>query len=250
MAAQQAAAPQRSGVGKPLLIGCAIVFVLLAAGTAASIYGVYWFKNKALAKVSSYTGGVVGSPSETRVAHGNTCSLLSRDDLQQLIGVTIEKNVEIMEGSAPGCAYYTNPAGFEELRNLAIAQARKEAEAAKDQPATKSDNPLSLLKDVNQLEGVVKALSLSQGGDKEGRAFAFTIDRNFGSSNWAGLRATTAVVPGFQEVPDVGDRAMIGAFGHALYVLKGNSLIALEMTWVPDARTRGGDIARKIISHF
>jgi hypothetical protein len=167
-----------------------------------------------------------------------------------MLGVTIEKTVEIMEGSAPGCAYYTNPAGFEQLRDLAIAQARKQAEEAKDQPATKSDNPLSLLKDVNQLEGVVKALSLSQGGDKDGRAFAFTIDRNFGSSNWSGLRATTAVVPGFQEVQGVGDRAMIGAFGHALYVLQGNSLIALELTWVPDARTRGADIARKIISHF
>jgi hypothetical protein len=167
-----------------------------------------------------------------------------------MLGVTIEKTVEIMEGSEPGCAYYTNPAGFEQLRNLAVEQARKQAEAAKDQPATKSDNPLSLLKDVNQLEGVVKALSLSQGGDKEGRAFAFTIDRNFRSSSWTTLRATMAVVPGFEEVQGVGDRAMIGSFGHQLYVLKGNSLVALEMMWVPDARTRGSDIARKIVAHL
>src|SRR5690349_12890870 len=53
------AAPKSSGAGKPLLIGCAIVFVLLAAGTAAAVYGVYWFKNKAMAKVSTYTGGMV-----------------------------------------------------------------------------------------------------------------------------------------------------------------------------------------------
>src|SRR2546429_6163638 len=81
------AAQKSSGAGKPILIGCAIVFVLLAAGTAASIYGVYWFKNKAMAKVSTYTGGMAGSPSETKVAHGNTCSLLSRDELQQVLGV-------------------------------------------------------------------------------------------------------------------------------------------------------------------
>jgi len=232
-------------------MGCAIVVVLFAAGIAGTVYGFYWFKNKAMAKVSSYSGGMVGrSQTDVRVAHGNTCSLLSRADVQQILGVTIEKTVEIMEGSAPGCAYYTNPAGFEQLRNLAIEQARKEAEAAKTQPASKSDNPLTLMKDVNQLEGVVKALSLSQGGDKEGRAFAFTVDRGFGRGNWTTLRATTALLPGFQEVQGIGDHAMVGSFGHVLHVLQGDSLISLELIWVPDARTRGGDIARKIASHL
>lgn len=246
-----AAAPaQPSSSRKPLLIGCAIVVVLFAAGIVGTVYGFYWFKNKAMAKVASYSGGMVGSPPEVRVSHGNSCSLLSRDDLQQLLGVTIEKTVEIMEGSAPGCAYYTNPAGFEQLRNLAIEQARKQAEAAKNEPASKSDNPLTLLKNVNQLEGVVKALSLTQGGDKEGRAFAFTVDRGFGRGNWTPLRATTALLPGFQQVPGLGDHAMVGSFGHVLHVLQGDSLISLELIWVPDARTRGGDIARKIAAHL
>ena len=242
--------PKSSGAGKPLLIGCAIVFVLLAAGTAAAVYGVYWFKNKAMAKVSTYTGGMVGSPSETRVTRGNTCSLLSRDELQQVLGVTVEKTVEIQEGSEPGCAYYTNPAAFEQLRNLALEQARKQAEAAKDQPASKSDNPLTLLKDANQLEGVIKTLGMTQGGDKEGRVFAFTLDRNFGRSNWTTLRAATALIPGFQEVQGIDDRAMVGSFGHVLHVLHGDSKITLELMWVPDATTRGGDIARKIASHL
>ena len=245
-----AASAQPSSSRKPLLIGCAIVVILFAVGIAGTVYGFYWFKNKAIAKVASYSGGMVGTPAEVRVAHGNTCSLLSREELQQLLGVTIEKTVEIMEGSAPGCAYYTNPAGFEQLRNLAIEQARKQAEAAKNEPASKSDNPLTLLKNVNQLEGVVKALSLTQGGDKEGRAFAFTVDRGFGRGNWTTLRATTALVPGFQEVQGLGDHAMVGSFGHVLHVLQGDNLISLELTWVPDARSRGGDIARKIASHL
>ena len=232
-------------------MGCAIVMVLFAAGIAGTVYSFYWFKSKAMAKVASYSGGMAGSRVESRVIHGgNSCSLLSREDIQQVLGVTIEKTVEIMEGTAPGCAYYTNPAGFEQLRNLAIEQARKQAEAAKNQPATKSDNPLTLLKDVNQLEGVVKALSLSQGGGKEGRAFSFTVDRSFGRGNWTTLRTTAALLPGFQEVQGVGDRAMVGSFGHILNVLKGDSLISLELTWVPDARTRGGDIANKIASHL
>lgn len=231
-------------------MGCIIVVVLLAAGIAGTVYGFYWFKNKAMAKVASYSGGMVGSPTQTRVARGNTCSLLSREDMQQVLGVTIEKTVGIQEGSAPGCAYYTNPAGIEQLRNLALEQARKQAEAAKDQPATKSDNPLTLLKNTDQLEGVIKSLSLSQGGDKEGRIFSFTVDRNFGRANWTTLRTTTALIPGFKEVPGIDDRAMVGSFGHVLHVLHGDSLISLELTWVPDTTTRGGDIARKIASHL
>ena len=241
---------QRSSSRKPLLIGCAIVVVLFAAGIAGTVYSFYWVKNKAMAKVSSYTGGVVGSPAEVRVAHGNTCSLLPRGDLQQTLGVVIEKTEEIMQGSDPGCAYFTNSAGFEQLRNLALEQARMQADAAKDQPASKSDNPLSLLKDVNQLEGVIKTLSMAQGGDKEGRVFAFTVERNFGRGSWTSLRAAMAVVPGFEEVQGVGDRAMVGSFGHALYVLKGDTKITLDLLFVPDARNRGGDIGRKIASNL
>lgn len=244
------ATPQRASSKKPLLIGCAIVAILFGIGVVGSVYAFYWAKSRALAKVSSYTGGAVGSRSEVRVARGNTCSLLSRDDLQQVLGVPIEKTVEIMEGSAPGCAYFTSPAGFEQLRNLAIEQARQQADAAKDQPQSKIDNPLELLKHTDQLEGVIKALSMSQGGDQEGRVFAFTVDRKFGRENWTALRASTALIPGFQEVQGIGDHAMVGSFGHVLHVLQGDSSITLELMWIPDARTRGAEIARKIASHL
>src|ERR1700681_107171 len=55
------AAPQRPSSRKPLLIGCAIVVILFGIGIVASVYSFYWVKNRALAKVSSYTGGAVGS---------------------------------------------------------------------------------------------------------------------------------------------------------------------------------------------
>jgi hypothetical protein len=239
-----AAAPKSSGLGKPLLIGCAIVVVLFAAGIAGSIYSMRWVK----AKVASYTGGIVGgSPAEVQVGHGNACSLLSREEVQQILGVPIDRTVEIVESSEPGCAYYTNPAGIEQLRNLAIEQARKQAQEAQNQPAEKTDNPLALLKDGNQLEGVIKSLTLSQGGDKQGRVFSFTVDHSSGAAAWTSLRATMSVIPGFQEIPGLGDHAMIGSFGHLMFVVKGNNAIALDVTWVPDARTRGSDMARKIM---
>jgi hypothetical protein len=64
------------------------------------------------------------------------------------------------------------------------------------------------------------------------------------------MRLTESAVPGFEEVSGVGDHAMIGAFGHAFYVLKGSAMIHLDTTWVPDARARGADLGRKIMGNL
>lgn len=245
--AQPAATQPSAGLPKssaPLLIIGGIVLVMLLAAFGAMLFGVHWLKSK----VSSLTGGALG---QTEVTQGNACRLLSQTELQQVLGVTVERSAEIMEGNEPGCAYYTNPAAFADLQKIAVEQARRDSEKASKDPAMnpKSDNPLELLKHTREMEGIVKGLGLTQ-PDKDGRVFAFTVDRNFGSKNWTPLRVTMSAVPGFDEISGVGDHAMIGSFGHAFYVLQGNSMFRLETMYVPEARTRGADIARKIISHL
>jgi hypothetical protein len=64
------------------------------------------------------------------------------------------------------------------------------------------------------------------------------------------MRLTESAVPGFQEVPGVGDHAMIGAFGHAFYVQKGDALITMSMMFVPDARMRGTALGKRIVSNL
>ena len=51
------------------------------------------------------------------------------------------------------------------------------------------------------------------------------------------MRLVEAATPGFEEVSGVGDHAMIGSFGHAFYVMKGDAMVRLDTTLVPDART-------------
>ncbi len=99
------------------------------------------------------------------------------------------------------------------------------------------------------MEGMVKGLGLTQ-PDKEGRVFSFTVERDFGRDHWSTFRNTISIVPGFEDVPDVGDHAMMGSFGHAFYVLKGDNMVHLELTYVPDAKTRGAEIGRKIAGHL
>jgi hypothetical protein len=236
--------PKSSGGGKAFLIVGGIVLVLVLAAFGAVLYGVHWVKGK----VSTITGGSFGS----EVSQGNMCKLLSTAELQQMIGVTVERSAEIMDNGDPGCAYYTNAAAFAELQKLAISQARRDSEKASKDPAlnnSKNDNPLELLKHTQEMEGIVKGFGLSA-PDPTGRVFAFSVNRNFGSDNWGPLRTTLSVVPGFDEVNGVGDHAMIGSFGHAFYVLKGDSVFKLETMYLPEARMRGSEIARKLVAHY
>ena len=208
------------------------MLVLVFSAFGAVLYGVHWVRHK----VSSITGGSFGS----EVSQGNMCRLLSTGELQQMIGVAVERSAEVMDNGDPGCAYYANPAAFAELQKMAIAQAKRDSEKASQYPDAKNskgDNPLELLKHTQEMEGIVKGLGLSA-PDPAGKVFAFSADRNFGSAHWGALRTTMSVVPGFDEVNGVGDHAMIGSFGHAFYVLKGDSMFKLETTYVPEARTR------------
>jgi hypothetical protein len=250
-ATPQIAAPavKKSGMGKVLLIVGGIFVAICVFAIAGTIYGVHLVKKKVKEKAGMYTGGAVGGAESVAVANGNTCALLSKEELAQVLGVTVERTQEIQEGEKPGCAYYTNPAAFAELQKMAIEQAKRDSAEASKQPGPKTDNPLELLKDTNKLEGVVKSFGLSE-ADKEGRLFAFTVDRDFGSGNWTALRATISAIPGFEDVQGTGDRAMIGSFGHTLIVLKGNSLITLETNYVPDARAKGAEIGGKIASRM
>jgi hypothetical protein len=246
---QPAAPPKSSGGGKALLIVGGIVLVMVLGAFGAVLYGVHWIKHK----VSSITGGAIGGGSfGSEVSQGNMCKLLSTGDLQQMIGVTVERSAEIMDNGDPGCAYYTNPAAFAELQKLAIAQAKRDSEKASQYPDVKNskgDNPLELLKHTQEMEGIVKGFGLSA-PDPTGRVFSFSMNNKFGSENWGPLRTTLSVVPGFDEVNGVGDHAMIGSFGHAFYVLKGDSVLKLDTMYLPEARVRGTEIGRKLVSHY
>jgi hypothetical protein len=237
--------PKSSGGGKALLIVGGIVLVLVLSAFGSVLYGVYWVKRK----VSSINGGSFNF----ELSQGNMCKMLSTAELQQALGVTIERSAEVTENGDPGCAYYTNPAAFAQLQKLAVEQARRDSERVSNEPGananSKNDNPLELLKHTKEMEGIVKGLGLSQ-PDPSGRVFAFSVNRNFGAGNWWPLRTTMSAVPGFDEINGVGDHAMIGSFGHAFYVLKGDSMFTLETMYLPEARVRGSEIANKMISHL
>jgi len=242
-----APAAKGSSLGKVLAIVGGVLVLLFVIGIAAAMYGVYWVKHK----VSTYAAAVTGGPSAPIkvVESGNSCRLLSTAELQKVLGVAIEKNAEIMENSTPGCAYYANQEAFNQLQRMAVEQTRRQTEEVNRRPGPKPDNLPALMKNANELEGVVKTLAMTQ-PSQDGRVFSFTVQSNFGQDSWSGMRLTESAVPGFEEVHGVGDHAMIGAFGHAFYILKGDKMIYMDMTTVPDARKRGAELGRKIMANL
>ncbi len=240
-------APKGSGLGKILLWVGGIFLVLFMIGAGAAIYGVYWVKHK----VTSYAGEFKGGSGDSIkvVANGDSCRLLSVAELQGILGVTIQKSAEIMEEDQPGCAYYTDQQSVSRLQSLAMEQAKRQTDEANRRPGPKPDNLPALMKNANDLEGIVKTLGMTQ-PPADGRVFSFTVQRGVSPEGWSGMRLTEAAVPGFEEVPGVGDHAMIGAFGHAFYVQKGDAVITMSTMMVPDARVRGSQIGKKILRNL
>ena len=241
------AAPKSSGLGKVLLWIGGILLVMFMMGAAAAIYGAYWVKHKVTSYASAISGG--SNDSMKVVAKGDSCRLLPAAELQKVLGVAIEKSAEIVEGDRPGCAYFTNQQAINQLQRAAVEQAKKQSDEVNRRPGPKPDNLPALLKNANELEGVVKALGMTQ-PTSDGRVFSFTIEHGADANSWAGMRLTESAVPGFEEVAGVGDHAMIGAFGHAFYVQKGDTVITMSTMLVPDTRRRGAELGRKIISNL
>lgn len=239
--------PAKSSGWAKLLLAVFVVFLVVAIGAiGVTVYGYYWAKHKITSFASAVTNG---TSSEMKVvSSGDSCKLLSTADVQQALGVPIQKSAEIEEGSDPGCAYFTDDASLAKVQKVATEQARKQAaEASKrGQP---QDNPLAMLKETDQIQGLVKNFGL-QSPDANGKVFSFTIQRNFGSDSWSGMRLVESAVPGFHDVAGIGDHAMIGSFGHAFYFVKDETMVHMDTSLVPDVRTRGAVIAKKILGRL
>ncbi len=73
-----------SGLGKVLAIVGGVLLLLFVIGVGAAIYGVYWVKHKVSTYTAAVTGG--GSSPQVKVERGNSCRLLQREDLAQVLG--------------------------------------------------------------------------------------------------------------------------------------------------------------------
>ena len=83
------------GLGKVLLILALIFGIFVVLGIGGVFYGLYWARKR----VSTCSAALQGQhPDQVVVAHGNSCALLPKAELQTVLGINIEKSEEIQEG--------------------------------------------------------------------------------------------------------------------------------------------------------
>ena len=237
------AAAKGSSLGKILLVVFSF-FVLLAVLAAA---GIYYATGKLKAKaIETISQAVAKDP----------CALLSKEEVQEILGVPIEKTAPTTGGSEPGCSFFASSEAFQKLARDSAAKIQEQAEAgaaAADKATRQIDNPLALLNNdsIKNLEGIVKTLgAVGQAVKGDGLVFDFSLDSSFGRDSWPTFRTTMSLIPGFESIGGVGDNAMVGPFGSVLYVQKGAMKVTLNLTSVPDARTKGVALARKVVSRL
>jgi hypothetical protein len=238
--------PKSGGAGKFLLIVVAVLVLLVVMTVASIAYGIHKVRG-VIARMEGSPGASHSSP--TLAFGGQACDLLTAEEAGQVLNITITRISAANDGSQPGCSYFTTADAFAQLQRRAESEARRETAEANQQPSSNPQNLPELMKHTKELEGVVKTFALSQAA-QNGRVFSFTVNPNFGRGSWTATRAAMSVVPGFEDVSGVGDRAMVGSFGHALYVLKGDTMVQLDLTFVPDSRTTGVQLGRRIASHL
>ena len=281
-----AAATTASAGGSGLKIVMIVVSVLFVFG-ALGIAGIYYAGHRLIRNVETATGhpnlassirdavsgsagresagrserrgGILGSIQNAAGAKRDGCALLAKSEVESILGTPIER----IDGkpseteSGEHCDYFVKPGTMEQDE----AKLRQSAEEFKGKQAAIDKLNGANLNEQARKEGVenlaknfMRTLAASNGnGDVP--LFSFSVDREQGKAQFGAFRTVNVIVgsaaKGSNEtLSGLGDQALLGPMDSVLCVLKGNTCITLNLTQVPDGKTKGAALAQKILSRL
>lgn len=241
------AAGSSSPVLKIVLVVVALIVVLGVVSVAGVIYAGYRMKQRAERVAREYgielSSRPRTSPGATR--HRDGCLLLTKDEVQSLFGVEIERAVSAPDGES--CTWFASPEGAQKRQ--------EEARKALENLQSRGDkDPSGGLKAVEQLtKGIVGAAATAQGNPQ---VISITVDREDGKAKAAGIgifAAWASGMPsggGMSKIEGLGDRAMFGPMNSMLYVLQGDTMLQMDLRATPAGREQAIEAARKILSRL
>jgi hypothetical protein len=263
-----AAAPVKSGgsVVKFVLIAVAVLFLF----GIASLASMYFMGRRLLHTVESVTGE--GSVANTLRAAANAgsnhvadakrdgCVLLSKEEAASILQVDIEKvsGAPTAQESGEHCDYFIKVGTPEEeaervKQALAVVQAKQGASGDTKEPGNPSESGrktgvTDLMKNINR--GMVATL-----GDGSSAPYMnFTIERENGGIQYNAFKIANALGTGdvapTEALAGLGDKAYLGPMDSMLCVLKGNTALTIMLGQVPDGKTKGIELARKIVARL
>jgi hypothetical protein len=182
--------------------------------------------------------------------------LLTKQDLGQILNLTIERS----EGTGPSthstCRYYSS---------VALKRGTDETAAAikkMQEDANSNGSPAQQEQAVKDLETMVRSIGGAAAGATNGDILTIEVDSGDGKAHMAGFRLgsgiSAAVIAGnakpagrkafYEDVKGIGDEAAFGPLGSLLMFRKGDVSVQLDARTLPGGRDAEIAIAKRIVA--
>ncbi len=186
---------------------------------------------------------------EPTAAPRDACSLLSKEDAAQALGVVIERVESKTDAGTSTCNYYVKPASSQ-ARQQDVA--KRFLDIAKGKPGPEPevrDGDASTVARQTGLGDLVKSLGTAAASPTD-PYLAITVVWTGGKSQLATLKGVIAAnSPGVrttEALRGIGDDAVLGPVDSVLMFVKGDTAVSIGLARVPEARDKGIAMARTI----
>jgi len=225
-------------------LGIAAV-ILVFAGGALAVGGIYYAVHRVNQKIHEETGGILGSSSDSSSSSesassadnsmGNVCRFLSKEDVSKAIGVVIIR-AEALDNN--GCNYIAKGTQADMMAKHATAMAATRGADEKTQQM------------LQQVAGGMFKVFQSENKDSkpdtgEVPVFNFSIDQNNAEAQMRLNAKALGRIGGTQDLPGIGDQAFVSADG-MIMLRKGNKLVRIMYLICPCGTEAVKPLAKEI----
>ena len=241
---------------KKVLIIAAVLFVVVGImATAGLIYVGYRVKNRiekqaaALRPDASRPSAAIVAAAEAPVRHVVACSLLSKEEASQILGVAVERTQAKEETGESTCQYFVKARSQQErMASVANAFGAIAKGGATPEPEVKANEAYKigrqtgmddLVKGIGGLATPADAPYLAVTVSWENARQAMSILKAAIGVNSAGVKTT-------EDLAGIGEEALMGPVDSFLAFVKGQTEVQIDLSQVPKGRDKGVAIARTI----
>ena len=242
---------------KKVLIIAAVLFVVMGImATAGLVYVGYRVKNR-VEKEAAALRHDAGRPSATGVSavaeaparHIEACSLLSKEEASQILGLAVERTQAKEGRSDSTCQYFVKARSQQEkMTSMANAFTAIAKGGATPEPEVKANEAYNvgrqtgmddLVKGIGGMAAPADAPYLTVTVSCENGRQAMSMLKGVIGANSAGVKTT-------EDLAGVGDEAVMGPVDSFLAFAKGQTGVQIDLSQIPKGRDKGVAIARTI----
>ena len=241
---------------KKVLIIAAVLFVVMGIiATAGLLYVGYRVKNR-IEREAAARRHDTSRPSPGSVAaavapvrHVVACSLLSKEEASQILGVAVERTQAKEASGQSTCQYFAKARSQQEkMASVANAFGAIAKGGATQEPDVKANEAYKigrqtgmddLVKGIGGLAAPADAPYLTVTVSWENARQAMSILKSTIAVNSAGVKTT-------EDLAGIGEEALMGPVDSFLAFVKGQTEVQIDLSQIPKGRDKGVAIARTI----